>query len=92
MQNNPSTFDGAKDKYESLPLTELVILVSEYISELENWCMNRELVEGTAVISSLNFTFTYPTAQPKDLICKKIYRFVTFPRFVFVFQLNVLMC
>jgi len=35
MNTNPTTFDGAKDKYESLPLTEMVILVSEYISELE---------------------------------------------------------
>jgi hypothetical protein len=35
MNNNPSTFDGAKDKYESLPLTEMVIRVSEYTSELE---------------------------------------------------------
>jgi hypothetical protein len=33
--------------------------------------MNRELVEGTAVISSLNVTFTYPTAQLKDLISQK---------------------
>jgi len=29
------------------------------------------MVEGTLVISSLNVTFTYPTAQPKDTICKK---------------------
>jgi len=36
MKNNPSTFDGAKDKYESLPLTEMVILVSQYTSDLEN--------------------------------------------------------
>jgi len=35
MKNNPSTFTGAKDKYESLPLTEMVILVSEYIPKLE---------------------------------------------------------
>jgi len=53
--------------------------------------MNRELIEGTSVISSLNVTFTYPTAQLKDTICKKFtdsWHFHT----LFVFQLNVLMC
>jgi hypothetical protein len=33
--------------------------------------MNRELIEGNAAISSPNVTFTYPIAQPKDIICRK---------------------